>query len=330
MTHIMLDLETRGLKPGCVIASIGAVVFDPKSDHLGARFSTNIDQDSCLAAGLVLDPETVEYWEHPSRTGALAAQLVDPRPLNEVLADFAEFWREQGGHRIWAQGSDFDPGILAGAYEVFGIAAPWTREGEKKIHNATRDTRTVYSLAGVSSRHAEGVQHVAIDDAISQARAVQEAYRRLGLAAVRTANTTSHNRHVEDRERIRALVETARTDSIAHEELLNLAAGLILTLVKVAPHHQGAGSPAGHAIARALGLTFPIAIEELPIWSRKAEQMLGEAVEIERARNTAETEAQGDDPCYGCGKPATVVDVNLLHLCPDCAEGCRIPEGEGA
>ena len=28
-THIMLDLETWGKRPGCDIRSIGAVVFDP-------------------------------------------------------------------------------------------------------------------------------------------------------------------------------------------------------------------------------------------------------------------------------------------------------------
>jgi hypothetical protein len=353
MTHIMLDLETRGLKPGCVIASIGAVVFDPKSDYLGPRFSMNIDQDSCLAVGLVLDPETVEYWEDPSRADALAAQLVDPRPLNEVLVAFAEFWRDQDAHRIWAQGSDFDPGILAAAYEAFGIAAPWTREGEKKIHNATRDTRTVYSLAGVSSRHADGLQHVALDDAISQARAVQEAYRRLGLAAVeqrgspwdytpldllsavRDANTKSHGRHVDDRQRIALLERLVRGYKQALRELGGAAADEICSLhdalIKVAPHHQGGASPAGHAIARALNVPFPIRIETLPP-SGQARHAKVEAIVAEAVRTliSIETEGDGEKPCEGCGKPATVVDVNLLDLCPDCAEGCRIPEGEEA
>jgi hypothetical protein len=174
MAHVMHDLETMGKRPGDVIASIGAVVFDPYGTALGATFSMNIDEASCVAAGLITHPGTVEWWQAPERAEAYAALKVDPRPLGEVLDAFDAWWAEVDGHRIWSQGKHFDSPILAAAYHALGRSEPWK-------YNALRDTRTAYDMGDVVVVNHKGVHHIALDDAITQAGDVQLAYRNLWL-----------------------------------------------------------------------------------------------------------------------------------------------------
>lgn len=61
LNHCMLDLETFGTKPGSVIRSIGAVMFD-LDGRTGPEFYRNIDEESCVKAGLTYDPSTVSWW----------------------------------------------------------------------------------------------------------------------------------------------------------------------------------------------------------------------------------------------------------------------------
>lgn len=177
MTHVMHDLETMGNEPGRVLASLGAVVFDPRGSTLGETFSMNIDEESCLAVGLTLDPETVAWWQAPERAEAYAALKVNPRPLAEVLDAFDAYWSRVDGRRIWGQGADYDAVLLAAAYRALGRKPPWK-------YNAGRDTRTVYEMGDVTVTKHLGTHHVALDDAITQAGDVQESHRRLWLDQV--------------------------------------------------------------------------------------------------------------------------------------------------
>ncbi len=61
MNHLMLDLETWGTAPGSALRSIGAVFFD-LDGKTGETFYRNIDKQSCLDAGLKIDPATVSWW----------------------------------------------------------------------------------------------------------------------------------------------------------------------------------------------------------------------------------------------------------------------------
>ena len=116
MAHIMLDIETLGTKPGCIIRSIGACVFAPGgSIPLGNTFYANVDRASCEAFGLVADPETEKWWEQQSEA-AKAALTIDPRPLDDVLLDFEDWWRKNRGVEVWCHGATFDAPIVEAAY----------------------------------------------------------------------------------------------------------------------------------------------------------------------------------------------------------------------
>jgi len=166
----MHDLETLGIRPGSIIRSLGAVVFDPRTGKLGAEFYANITRASCEKAGLTFDQSTVDWWEDQS-DAAKAALEIDQRPLIEVLSDFFHWFSSVGGEEIWSHGAGFDNVLLASAYRAVGVAPPW------KFWNE-RCCRTVLALGNrrVDSTR-QGEHHNALDDAKSQALAVSAALR---------------------------------------------------------------------------------------------------------------------------------------------------------
>lgn len=179
--HIMLDLETWGMRPGSAIASIGAVAFDPDGDLNTAKvqpaFYANISRESCLAAGLKLDQRTVDWWADPTRAEARAALEANQVSLAQALADFAIFYASHAdiagkADRLWSNGPSFDESILAAAYHALGQEPPWR-------YNAGRDCRTIFDTFGLKLQHTAGVFHHALDDAHEQALLVQEAHRRI-------------------------------------------------------------------------------------------------------------------------------------------------------
>jgi hypothetical protein len=66
MRDLMLDLETMGTSPNAAIVAIGAVKFDPGTGELGGRFYQVVDLASSVAAGCVIDPDTVLWWMRQS------------------------------------------------------------------------------------------------------------------------------------------------------------------------------------------------------------------------------------------------------------------------
>lgn len=185
MTHIMVDLETFGTKPGCVIRSIGAVPFDPAGGcpfdqaaglvRRDLAFYANIDRASCEAVGLTIDPSTEAWWEKQG-DAAKTALTTNPLPLHHVLRLFAEWWDANSGSRFWANDPDFDAAILSAAYAATGIAQPWK-------YAAARSCRTMAELTGIKPDRTNGIHHTALDDAINQASAVIDAYAALKIGA---------------------------------------------------------------------------------------------------------------------------------------------------
>lgn len=174
MTHIMVDLETFGLKPGSVIRSIGAIPFNPATGYMAnAGFYANITRDSCEEVGLTVDPKTEAWWADRSEEARAALDYYQ-EPLRDALERFSKWWVEQGGWQFWACGPDFDKVLLDAAYEACGIPAPWK-------YSAARCTRTIGELSGCWPDRSKGVHHNALVDAVQQTSAVLAGYKKLGL-----------------------------------------------------------------------------------------------------------------------------------------------------
>lgn len=168
MQDVMLDLETFGTRPGCVIRSIGAVFFDLKG-NTGAEFYVNLDKQSCLDAGLFIDPATEAWWASQSKA-ARDALLTNPVPLADGLREFAAWFRQNGGVRVWSQGANFDEPLIQVAAHAARVPMPW------KFWDS-RCTRTFYEGCGFDPRTLPraGTYHNALDDAKYQVACVQAA-----------------------------------------------------------------------------------------------------------------------------------------------------------
>lgn len=186
MTHIMLDLETWGTRPGCDIRSIGAVVFDPVAGRVTddtfyiATDNPWEDRATYRKYPLHRDPETVKWWSDQSDEAQAAFD--NPFDLKRALMQFIVWLNshtvpETQSLKLWANDPHFDVSILAEAYHAVGLPVPWH-------YRAPRSMRTVVDLSGLTRDEyvTHGTAHNALDDAIAQAGTVCRCYERLGLS----------------------------------------------------------------------------------------------------------------------------------------------------
>jgi len=184
MRHVMIDLETFGTAPGNVLRSIGAIAFEldgPANDveqFYSDAFYRNIDKQSCIEAGLTVDPNTEAWWlKQPEE--ARAALLKDQQPLLKVMVEFHRWFAfEEGAQYVWSQGGNFDVPLWEAAVRACNERLPW------KYWDA-RCTRTIYHVADFDphSLKRRGVHHNALDDCVFQIECVQESYRRIRMMA---------------------------------------------------------------------------------------------------------------------------------------------------
>ena len=163
MRHLMLDLETLGTTPGCVVLSIGAVEFD--LNGIKGEFHAHIDVDSSTTLGLKVDAHTVMWWLDQSKEAQNALLQADTFPIHDVLDAFNDTfeWKDL---KIWANGASCDFPILEAVYKAASRTVPW------KYYNQM-DFRTMKNLVPKNSyellRVRPGTAHDALDDARSQA-----------------------------------------------------------------------------------------------------------------------------------------------------------------
>ena len=173
MKNIMLDIETLGTEPGCVILSIGAVEFD--DDSLGNSFEVNIDPESCTEAGLKIEPRTVMWWLEQDDAARKSLSNSNALPLDEALVGLTKAFDWQGA-KVWCNGASFDFPILAAAYSAFNADTPW------KYYD-TMDFRTLKNLVSrkvySECKSESEVKHNALADAIAQAETTVRLLQRL-------------------------------------------------------------------------------------------------------------------------------------------------------
>ena len=182
-THLMVDLETMGKKPGAPIVSIGAVFFDPASGKTGAEYYQVINLESSMSFGARPDASTILWWLKQSPEARSAIVLDDTVGLVEALEQFLDFIAENAANgsknvQLWGNGSSFDCSLLEAAFELADTPFPIA-------HWNYRDVRTVVELGkaiGLNSRYDipfEGDQHNALADARHQVKYVSAIWQRL-------------------------------------------------------------------------------------------------------------------------------------------------------
>lgn len=162
MRHIMLDLETMGTAPGSAIVQIGAVEFSIYK--VGDPLLITVSLESCVAAGMRIDPSTVMWWMRQS-DAARQALLTDSVPIREGLQSFAD-WVGKEKVCIWGDGAAFDNALLASAYRACRIALPWHYSCDRCF----RTMKNVFPVERVVSE----IEHNAAADAVAQAKQMQK------------------------------------------------------------------------------------------------------------------------------------------------------------
>jgi DNA polymerase III epsilon subunit-like protein len=161
MNNIMVDIETLGTAPGCLILSIGAVRFDDGS--IKQSYYDVINADSCINAGLTILSSTIQWWLSQEDHDILEQVRNAPCTLEDALNRLSDIVLLQQDTKIWSNGADFDIPILGAAYKAVGLPIPWE-------YKNVRCYRTLKKLFPDIEFERFGQQHQAADDAMSQAR----------------------------------------------------------------------------------------------------------------------------------------------------------------
>lgn len=172
--HIMVDIETLGLRQPVPVVSIGAVAFDPDAGKLlGEEFESHIRLADAIAYGGV-DPDTLLWWlqQEDAARAALVSGQARAVGLRPALLQLAWFIGATDVAGIWSHGATFDIPALEAAFSAHSLQAPWS-------YRTPRDTRTLFALAGYQQPERGGVKHSALDDARNQALDVMAAYESL-------------------------------------------------------------------------------------------------------------------------------------------------------
>lgn len=170
--NVMIDLETMGNLPGCVIVSIGAVEFDLLTGETGREFYRVIDMQSCLNVGLFVQASTIEWWLNQSEAARKEITFKSRVKIEVALIELEDWFRQNPGSNVWGNGIGFDISILKMAYDAIKVTHPWE-------YNAERDVRTIVDLDHKLKNSTEfiGTRHEPIADCKHQIQYMTAIYK---------------------------------------------------------------------------------------------------------------------------------------------------------
>lgn len=176
---ILIDIETLGTSPGCIVLSICAVplsIDDIENIDIEAAksrrdiFYKTLDVNTSLNDGFSVDTATQEWWATSTSDEAKMAAYKNPSDPASVIVGLSNYIADIRGDvytriKIWGNPPRFDLGILEEYFDCYGIKVPWN-------HWEERDYRTVNNLCKVSVERTKppaNKEHIALYDALYEA-----------------------------------------------------------------------------------------------------------------------------------------------------------------
>lgn len=159
----MIDLETMGNGSNSVLCSIGAVEFDIETGELGREFYADVDMQTCLDRGMIVNASTIKWWLMQNEKARMKIANSTGMNITQVLHKFKLYLEDLGINevQVWGNGVRFDMGILEDAYHACNLKEPWNFRNE-------RDVRTLVSFAPKIKEHyphnPNDIMHDPIDD----------------------------------------------------------------------------------------------------------------------------------------------------------------------
>lgn len=168
--NLMVDIESMGNESFSSILSIGALEFDLETGKTGKEFYVEVDLQSCIDLGLVINPSTVIWWMKQSGEARKFVTESKGLPILEALDMFSDFCT--GEYEVWGNSPRFDLGIIQNAYNKANLPIPWDFRKERCV-------RTLVSFNPEVRKNFkfEGVAHHALVDCYNQVKYCCETWK---------------------------------------------------------------------------------------------------------------------------------------------------------
>lgn len=204
----MIDLETLGVRPGCVIASIGLVIFNEKENVFTQKFNINV----CTQAGLRIEPQTMLWWMQQSNEAKAATFASTLREnLRTALEQLSTFLKSYDVKLVWSKPATFDIPILEYAYNSQGLPIPWG-------HRDIRCLRTLWAHYNLELLDFVGTPHDCLADAVNQVNCLRVIFN----------HVRQNNNKIEDYDELKKTLDASR---LKIEELKQEIRGLEETIL---------------------------------------------------------------------------------------------------
>ena len=162
MKHLMIDIETLGVKKDCVILSIAMVVYSEaweieESHYWNCSFVDQIFDRK-------IEEKTLQFWKERKDIFQQTQHMALPlkQCLEEVIEEVSKI-KKESFFLVWSKSPSFDITILEHAAEQEGLKFPWS-------YSQQMDVRTGYMFLdrlGVEQVHPDKA-HNALEDCYSQ------------------------------------------------------------------------------------------------------------------------------------------------------------------
>lgn len=206
-----LDVETLSRKPGGVIASIGATIFDPfdtSPDSAALRdgghdFYAVLSFNDQYIKMLTVDASTTKWWQKEKYWPALSQEMMNSSiTLKEALDQFVEFLRRHRPEMLWANSPNFDTSFMQAAMQR--VQGEWPLS-----YRQDADFRILMNLAYPMREMrperpkelSHYYDHHALGDAKLQAYQLSKAFVELGLTRKRYENVLAAHPELLESER---------------------------------------------------------------------------------------------------------------------------------
>lgn len=166
--QIVVDLETLDTAPSAHILTVALVLVDIDAPIDSPAFGRKLFTAEVYRKqpGRTVSLDTQDWWEQQSQTARdIAFAHSAPESIGDVMRHLAD-WLQENPYPIWGNGADFDNAILSHAFNVEGLKWPYYRNRcLRTLRGVVKDLG--YPLPPLTF---EGIKHVAIDDALYEAK----------------------------------------------------------------------------------------------------------------------------------------------------------------
>ena len=178
MSDVVIDLETLGRTPGCVILSLGAVAINDQRKIYSDFYKsiTVASQDR-----LSVESNTLLWWiRQPKEVQEEAFGIASPAlPITDSLLSFSRWLQgleNVENLRIWGYGATFDLAILGAAYASTKIPRPWHYRQERCLRTLRKVVADTHGVDVKDEVEQPEMPHHALEDARCQGRMLVALY----------------------------------------------------------------------------------------------------------------------------------------------------------